>query len=104
MARCDLAQRRRLDAAARQSMRAARMEMASRRRLKRRRDLALERGKFPVPLLETRNLREQRLRIGWLGFAKQRLGRRHFDDAAEIHDGDTVRAFSTTPRSWLMKR
>src|SRR5260370_31555988 len=88
--RRDLAQDRRLDAAARHRVRAARVEMAARRRVERRRDLALEGGEVLAPLVEARHLGEQRLRIGMVRRGGELVGRRLPDDAAGIHGGYAV--------------
>src|SRR2546428_13708585 len=74
--RSDFAQDRRLDAAARHCVRAARVEMTARRRVERRRDLALERGETLAPLVEARHLGEQCSRIGMVRRGEELLGRR----------------------------
>src|SRR4051794_12542704 len=86
----DAAQLRRLDAAALEGMRAARVEVAARRWVGRARDLAadwIERG---APLRDARNLRQQRLRVRVVGAREQLVDGSAFDDAAEVHHGDAV--------------
>src|SRR5262249_15518303 len=50
--------------------------------------LALDRREVALALIEPRHLRKQGLRIGVIGLAKELLGGRALDDAAEVHDQD----------------
>ena len=80
----------RLLGAARHRLRAARVEVATRRRIHRRRDLAADRHEAAVAPVQPRHLVEQGLRVGMQRRREQRRGRRHLDDAAQVHHHDPV--------------
>ena len=84
-------QRRPLDPAALDRMRAAQMQMAAGRRIDRARHVALQDGAVaPRARARHRDRGQQRLRIGVARVGEQFVGRRGLDDAAEIHHGDAV--------------
>src|SRR5947209_5434649 len=87
----DLLERGAFGAAAGQRERAARVEVAARRRIEWRGDLALDRLEAALTALELRHVGEQRLRVGMVRRAKQLRGRGDLDDAAEMHDHGAVR-------------
>ena len=104
MARCHFAQARGLLTAARHGVRAARVEVAARRRGERRGDLADDRLELRLARIEARHLLEQRLGIRMVRLAENFLG--GADSTTRPRYMMTTRSerCSTTPRSWLMKR
>src|ERR1044072_1077802 len=84
-------QRRALDPAALDRMRAAQMQMAAGRRIDRARPVALQDAPLaPCAAARHRDRGEQRLRIGVARRREQFLGPRLLEDAAEIHHGYAV--------------
>ncbi len=83
-------ERRTLDAAAVEGMRAAGMEMAAGRRVHRRRNLALDGSEAPAPPVDARDLVEQRRSVGMTRMLEHRICRRHLDHPAQVHDDDPV--------------
>src|SRR5450830_1605335 len=84
-------QYRRLLPAARHRMRAARMKMASRRRIQRAGNLALDRRKRLVARLQPRHFRQQGLGVWMVGMREQFVDRGALDDTTQIHDDQPIR-------------
>ena len=77
--------------AARHRVGAARVKMATRRRLERARQLPLHDREGPAPRFKARRRREQGARVGVIGASEHLQGRPFFHHTAEIHNGDPVR-------------
>src|SRR5688572_1905549 len=86
----DFAQDRRLLRASRHGVRAAGMEVTTRRRRERRGYLAHNWLELRLARIETRHLLEQRLGIRVVRPREDLLGARRFDDAAKVHDDHPV--------------
>ena len=90
VARRDFAESGLLAAAALHRMRAARVEMAARRPVYRRRNLTRNRGEVMAAFVERRDFREQRPGVRVIGVIEQLQRRRGFDYPAQVHDDDAV--------------
>src|SRR5437762_490459 len=91
MSGSDLAQRRGFPAAAFESMRAARMEMAAGRRRERRRYLSPNRLVGSTPEVDARNFSDKRLGIGMVRVLVEFPRGSRFHHAPQVHHDDTVR-------------
>jgi len=93
MAWLELAQRRGLHSAAVHRVRAARPEMASLRRAQGTRHIARQDNALLAATFRVGDgyRLQERLGVGVQGVPEQRSLVGEFDDAAQIHDGDTVR-------------